>query len=74
MHPACLPPMGTYGFYHATLVREGTRYARHLPYRDHDIDLVNFYAFYALGEHSLRSASPLPSPQTPYQIHKIRNC
>ena len=26
--------MGTYGFYHATLVREGTRYARHLPYRD----------------------------------------
>ncbi len=34
MHPACLPPMGTYGFYHATLVREGTRYARHLPYRD----------------------------------------
>ena len=25
---------GTYGFYHATLVREGTRYARHLPYRD----------------------------------------
>ena len=25
---------GPYGFYHATLVREGTRYARHLPYRD----------------------------------------
>ena len=23
-----------YGFYHATLVREGTCYARHLPYRD----------------------------------------
>ena len=34
MHPACRPPMGAYGFYHATLVREGTRYARHLPYRD----------------------------------------
>ena len=25
---------GPSGFYHATLVREGTRYARHLPYRD----------------------------------------
>ena len=34
MHPAYRPPMGAYVFYHATLVREGTRYARHLPYRD----------------------------------------
>ena len=32
----CLPPIGIYGLYHAALVREGTRYARHLPYQGHD--------------------------------------
>ena len=32
--PSRLPPMGAYGLYHAPLVREGTRSARHLPYRD----------------------------------------
>ena len=40
--PSCLTPMGAYGLYHdaarlrghAALAREGTRYARHLPYRE----------------------------------------
>ena len=34
IRPSRLPPMGAYGLYHAPLVREGTRSARHLPYRD----------------------------------------
>ena len=31
--PSRLPPMGAYGHYHGT-GREGTRYARHLPYQE----------------------------------------
>ena len=70
------PPMGIYGLYHSTLVREGTRYARHLPYQDIMANLAIEMGFSSANPHKRRIATvfekfnqliktPLPARRPP---------